>query len=294
MLLYDDPAAYCPALDEFDDGPPDDLFKADFYTSPIGQNLKDTGNGSAPKASAWKTQTNEMFFVEVDQGRSIAMSQATSEVRHVFQRCRDLKIFPEEGNLEGREHSESRKEYILQGLFDNFLGANSRVFSVFRQLPNGIGHDASTFTHFIATFLSTVGKCQSREDLKMDPLINDEMLMGVDMYKLYWNAIGNAKMPDDINRSAGIEPFWLELEKAINNVLKELMIANFNEKMTIVIDDDKMHYQIRKVDPGAPKTMQHTRDNRKGFVQHEAVAAASQLMVGKCYIYLLPILCFCC
>jgi hypothetical protein len=50
--------------------------------------------------------------------------------------------------------------------------------------------------------------------------------------------------------------------------------------LVIAIDDDKMHYQITMEDPEAPKTSQHTMDNRCGFAQHQAVAAVSQSIVG--------------
>eukprot|EP00957_Ditylum_brightwellii_P161145 12270037-Ditylum_brightwellii.AAC.1 len=80
-------------------------------------------------------------------------------------------------------------------------------------------------------------------------------------YAHYWKSIGDAKMPNDFQVSSGCTPFWKEVKDAVNELLKELFTINFDDSMAIVIDDDKMHYQIGTEDPGVPKTTQHTRDN---------------------------------
>jgi hypothetical protein len=71
------------------------------------------------------------------------------------------------------------------------------------------------------------------------------------------------------------------VKNALNEMCRELFIEGFQEYMRIIIDDDKMHYQIDKAtNTQGLKVTQHVRDNRKGFVAHTTCYTASGLPIG--------------
>lgn len=71
------------------------------------------------------------------------------------------------------------------------------------------------------------------------------------------------------------------MKNALNEMCRELFVEGFQEYMRIIIDDDKMHYQIDKAtNTQGLKVTQHVRDKRKGFVAHTACYTASGLPIG--------------
>jgi hypothetical protein len=82
----------------------------------------------------------------------------------------------------------------------------------------------------------------------------------------------------------GSEPFWKDLQDALNRSLRELFVQGIKEHIpcpTFTIDDDKMHYAA---DPNTPtdglKLSQHVKANRKGFVDNHIVLTASGTLLG--------------
>jgi hypothetical protein len=78
----------------------------------------------------------------------------------------------------------------------------------------------------------------------------------------------------------GLCHFGKKVENSLNKSLRELFILGYDEKMVLVMDDDKMYYQVKKRDIGCPKTRQHVKDNRKGFIDNQLVFPALQICIG--------------
>jgi hypothetical protein len=71
------------------------------------------------------------------------------------------------------------------------------------------------------------------------------------------------------------------VQEALNETCRLLFIEGFNSSMHVIVDDDKMHYNIdAKADTQSIKITQHVRDNRKGFVAHTACYTACGLPIG--------------
>ena len=99
-------------------------------------------------------------------------------------------------------------------------------------------------------------------------------------YSKFWNMLGSMGKPLE----DGSEPFWKELQDALNRNLRELFLHGIKDHIsspTITIDDDKMHYAA---DPNSStdglKLTQHVKDNRKGFVDNHIVLTASGTLLG--------------
>jgi len=68
----------------------------------------------------------------------------------------------------------------------------------------------------------------------------------------------------------------------VNGMLQELFIHDYEGKMVVVIDDDKMHFATSNA-MGGPKLSQHVQDNRRGFVNHQMLCAALMVLLGFCF-----------
>jgi hypothetical protein len=87
------------------------------------------------------------------------------------------------------------------------------------------------------------------------------------------------KGPENDTFIRGLKLLWLDVQEAFNETCILLFIEGFNISVLVIIDDDKLHYNIGKADTQSLKTTQHVRDNRKGFVAHTACYTAYGLPI---------------
>jgi hypothetical protein len=79
----------------------------------------------------------------------------------------------------------------------------------------------------------------------------------------------------------GLRPLWIDVEHALNETCRELLIEGADFYVRVTIDDDKMHYETKDQQSAQGlKIAQHVRDNRKGFVAHTACYTASGLPIS--------------
>ena len=114
-----------------------------------------------------------------------------------------------------------------------------------------------------------------------------EKLMSYDECVCTWNEISkcglkHARMSNnEISATVGIMPFWDILQSTVNSHYRKLYIKDWdiNQKMSIVIDDDKHHFNIN-VGTDNLKSARHVRDNRQGLTCHAAASASNNFTLG--------------
>jgi hypothetical protein len=101
-------------------------------------------------------------------------------------------------------------------------------------------------------------------------------------YQDFWNDVARSgcKEPGNNAYVRGLRPLWMDMQHVLNEMCRKLFIEGFTGFMRVLIDDDKVHYNIEKGDTQGLKKSQHVRDNRKGFVAHTACYTASGLPIG--------------
>ena len=86
-------------------------------------------------------------------------------------------------------------------------------------------------------------------------------------YREKWKQINQKGIPLDSSHSMrGFEPFWEDLERAVNKTLREMLVQGTDDDvLNVTIDDDKIHYNTKEGKAGV-LLVKHTRDNRSGYV----------------------------
>ena len=119
---------------------------------------------------------------------------------------------------------------------------------------------------------------------------NKNMLTSKEDYNAFWRKINSTGLPpdgDDTNyaldqsRNWGYATscLWLSVQNALNEDLKGLTIKGFDGRMSVTIDDDKVHYSTPEGRAGL-KLVKHVRDNRNGHVLNTAAFTLLGLVIG--------------
>ena len=273
--FYDDPRALF-VCDEDDDLA--ETFIQNDFTSSLGFSEEELSRMAmdAPPVDSWKDPTDTEVFVGVDIARKCTLEQASAEFDFIRKRLTESNVISDPSHF-------TEEELVLR-----LFGPDSEVYNTLSKHIPYLKDDYKLFARCLGTYFWCCAVDQTLQELYDDEDFNKtELLATLEEYLLFWQAVATACLPQDrgdstTNYHRGYVPLWRHLERSVNEMLRELFICNYEGKMTIVIDDDKMHFATSNP-VGGPKLSQHVRDNRRGFVCHQMLFAALMVLVGMRY-----------
>ena len=124
---------------------------------------------------------------------------------------------------------------------------------------------------FMATYTlaSSLGISTSALFDKCSPIKNDDdLMMDEEEYKEFWLNIATCgfAVESNVPTSRLPTPFYQDFETTLNSFLRELFIERRVGKISLALDDDKVHYECTKPYPHSTlKVTKHVRDNARGF-----------------------------
>jgi hypothetical protein len=169
------------------------------------------------------------------------------------------------------------KDATIRNLWDLILGPMISL------LEEKIGLDKEHLRKVIGTYtlaaaygLSKTQVFSKNSFVKVDGLTTEQD------YQDFWNSVARCGCKESGKNEyvRGLRPLWMDMQHDLNETCRKLFVEGFSGFMRVLIDDDKMHYNIEKADTQGLKKSQHVRDNRKGFVAHTACYTASGLPIG--------------
>ncbi len=247
-----------------------------------------------PSLSSWKESPfpDEDITATVQGAVTEAAQQADEEHAFLKEQLVDYGVLSSVDEVpRGRQNQRD----IIDKLTNWIFGEDSRIYRAFADeisYIRGKGHQ-----HFLKCLSVYFYSCGNRDCAQKEAedcmyeggprhvVVKDGSVSPAE-YKTFWSTISLAGMPNQTGRGTterqqGVLLFWKDLEAALNKLLREFCIKNNPVKKVFVIDDDKVHYSsARRTDRCALKEQQHVRDNRRGFVDHQMVSSASQMIAG--------------
>jgi hypothetical protein len=141
------------------------------------------------------------------------------------------------------------------------------------------------FKKFLCTFFFACSLNLSAKDLhRKNGIITTSKLISIDDHKLIWFALADCGISPDhgdgstTNRRS-VKPFWRTVKDCVNPLLIELFAQEYEGKLLVVIDDDKMHFEMND-GYGGPNITRLIGDNVRAFVCNQMVMCASQVIIG--------------
>ena len=195
-------------------------------------------SGKFPSVDEWKDLDTDWCRVYLSKGNEEKWKRASAEINL-------LK------DMLGEKFGSSAVS--IDKLAEKFFGSQSKIFRVFYDELLWC-HDE--FMKFLGTFFVQCAYRISSNDLYFSRgFVDTSDLMGEAIYTQRWHEIARACLPNDEKARplSGTAAFWMKLEAAINKLLAELVVkpllsgkdGNAVEQLSIVVDDDKMHYNGR-------------------------------------------------
>ena len=292
LRLYDDPVAMVLNEVGMDDTLFDETCKGDWSLGLTPDEIRELfREKSAPDPSKWTEPEEKDVYVSVDQAREDCTEQAEKEFEFLKKKLIDLKIVPEDF-----DPSAYRQKPLYDALVDWIFGPNSLVFSAFHaHVPAVRAREFPFFAHCVGTFLITcryhvpLGQLYDEEKSEDPVRLQSTGLASLPEYKIFWDGVQGSCMPDvsssgDRERTPGFLPFWRHLQDSINTFLRTLTIVGNDLYKSFVIDDDKVHRAGSKSSPhDGLKEQQHTKANRRGYVNHHLVQPCCQFISGLAF-----------
>lgn len=167
----------------------------------------------------------------------------------------------------------SKKSYSLPSLSDYVI---TNMWNQIRSLFSVSSMTELTFKKIILTFYFISSFEMSTTDFFDNDNIIKSRFCTRSEYCNFWSIIHEFdSRPYDVSHRM----VWRELLKGVNSLCQNLFLNNFqsDKRKTILIDDDKDHYNGKKgwAESGGLKPTQHVRDNRRGFTYHTLVFTSS-------------------
>jgi hypothetical protein len=251
-------------------------------------NLLSTSS-TAPPMSSWKKPSSDEVLVSIDKARADSGKQADNDFSILFMKLVEFGIISDKEECMHLDRSE-----IYDRLMNWMFGPESSLFRLFEDKVSYVKGNYDLFARCISSFLVTCRYDETFEKISNSSsrgkiFDSSDGLASVEEYKLFWQAIADACMPNNrgrgtSERQAGFLPFWRSVQTALNECLRILAITNNPHQKQFVIDDDKVHRSSgRNTDRCGAKENQHVRDNRRGFTNHQLVQSASQILAGVAF-----------
>ena len=185
-----------------------------------------------------------------------------------------------------KEKTGSEQPSLAQ-LINFMFGQDSLLFKCFSEAK--VITDNKVFMRFVATFAQSAAYKTSTKDMfSQGSRLNLDGLMEEKEYRNIWTVVSGEGLPPIDKRKqtrtpAGIVPFWMKVETALNTFCTQY-IAKSVEEPLVIVDDDKCHFaRGRQRYSYGLKLVRHTKDNRNGNNIHTAVLATSQMILQVAY-----------
>jgi len=210
---------------------------------------------SVTDPATWSVRPNLNLNVTLDGARSTAWKNAKLEILFVREKVRKLV---------------GQEKVAIDLLLDLIFGKESEIWLAFSK---HIGMSHENFLRFLGVFLLGASHNKSSTQMYGKHSFIRSHAEGLMSYKSYvetWDGISRACLPVVMGQT----PFWLSIQSAFNETVKKIFIVGINEqeiRLLIILDDDKVHYETRKIDSDGLKVIRHVNDNRTGHVLHTAV-----------------------
>jgi len=137
------------------------------------------------------------------------------------------------------------KDATIRNLWDLILGPMISL------LEEKIGLDKEHLRKVIGTYtlaaaygLSKTQVFSKNSFVKVDGLTTEQD------YQDFWNSAARCgcKEPGKNEYVRGLRPLWMDMQHDLNETCRKLFVEGFSGFMRVLIDDDKMHYNIEKTD----------------------------------------------
>jgi len=197
---------------------------------------------------------NNFAGFDVNSSKKKMWNRCKSELRDVGEQCKEA-------------FRTGARRVNKEDIVKYFYGVDSPIWYVFRER---LGWTHQKFLLFMTTNcrLST---CADTSAKLYNPLAhyNLDGIMEEEEYIACWRDICNVGKPSTTSSGANAETlFWIEIEEALNKMLKRLVIHDRKGNQVYLIDDDKVHYEShsRNHREWNVRILKHVRDNRWGMV----------------------------
>ena len=212
------------------------------------------------------------FKVTVEEGKNSLFEIAQTQLDTFRTNLKNLIEQTKHLHSNNREREYDSQQFHFDQIIELLYGPNSPITIVFL---HNLSMTYDDFTKFLATFFYSAVYNLDSEDLNdvhlMKGISKDGQLLNKDEYISVWRKIDSCGSFKAGDRNTNDEPFWMKIEKALNESLYELFLAKNTNKVMIALDDDKTHFANVSGNLLGLQLVNHVRDNRKGFTAHTAV-----------------------
>ena len=202
--------------------------------------LRSYVNPDLPKVSDWIEDEGEHDIISLhfDQGRTVLWNQAKEEIKVARE-----KLGPSPN---------------IDKVFEKIFGKSSDVFQIFEK---DLDMNYETFCRFVATLLLSSQYKVTYGNLETDDCVCTNAYLSNKEYCRIWKRIANC------GKSRNQKYFWMKMEDAFNQDMKDLFVSDSDSfRFLCTFDDDKLHYNWgRNTMSKGLKRVHHARDNRHGF-----------------------------
>jgi len=201
---------------------------------------------SATDSTIWSVKKDQQQLkVTLDGARSTAWKNGQKEIKFIIR--------------EKVRHLVGKKKVTVSLLLDLVFGKESEMFLAFSTHIH-ISHE--TFLRFLGVFL--LGACHHKSCTQMYgdySFIRSHVdtLLPISSYVDSWDRISKANLPAALGQTT----FWLSFQSAFNAFCRKIFIVGTNEnelRLSIILDDDKVHYESNKADSDGLKVIRHVND----------------------------------
>lgn len=204
----------------------------------------------------------------IDQSKNTQWKMAKDEITHVRDRF---------SVLSGIDFQNVKFDDIVKYYF----GSESEFGKL---MQRELGIEDVTYLEFMHTVCIHAGYNQTPSQLYDEKgLLSRYLLMAKEEYVGLWEKLslhGKMQRNNFIGEGRLEKYMWEKMEDLANEIFRETVIATRRGAITISLDDDKVWCDIShstQFDTFGLKYTHHTRPNRKGFTDHNAISSGAQI-----------------